>query len=163
MRAAHARLSGHPWCDQECGLAITRGLTIVPVDLGAKPYGFIRHPQALAAPEGSPLLAVVDDIFMALAKNRLTRSAMTPHLVRRLEVDDCPEGIQRLLALLQALPTDAWTDPMIDGLRRAVTANPGLREATLPDGSSAREAAAELANRVGPVAPSQSADDDIPF
>ena len=36
-----------PWCDQECGVVTARGIVIVPVDLGKKPYGFVNKFQAL--------------------------------------------------------------------------------------------------------------------
>jgi hypothetical protein len=100
---------------------------------------------------------------MALAKNRQTRSAMTPHLVRRLEVGEYPEAVPRLLALLQELPNEAWTTPMIDGLDRASKTNAAMSKAQLADGTPAQDAASEILRRLAPEAPSKFADDDIPF
>jgi hypothetical protein len=152
-----------PWCDQECGVVTARGIVIVPVDLGKKPYGFVNKFQALPVPSGRQRIEVADDVFMALAKNRLTRTAMTPRLVRRLEVGEYAEAVPRLLGLLQGLPNDAWTDPMIDGLGRAIQTNAALSKAQLADGTPAHDAASELLHRLAPEAPSKLADDDIPF
>ncbi len=152
-----------PWCDQECGVAIARRVVIVPVDLGKKPYGFVNDFQALPVPQGRRRREVADDVFMALARNHRTRTAMPPRVVRRLEVGEDCEAVPRLLALLQDLPNDAWTDPMIDGLDRAIGANMALSNAKLADGTSARDAASELLQRVGPEVPVQHGDDDIPF
>jgi hypothetical protein len=138
-------------------------VVIVPVDLGKKPYGFVNDFQALPVPQGRRRREVADDVFMALARNHRTRPAMPPRVVRRLEVGENCEAVPRLLALLQDLPNDAWTDPMIDGLDRAISANMALSKAKFADGTSARDAASELLQRVGPEVPVQHGDDDIPF
>jgi hypothetical protein len=151
------------WCDQECGVAIARSVVIVPVDLGKKPYGFVNDFQALPVPKGRQRIEVADDVFMALARNHRTRTSMPPRVVRRLEVREHSEAVPRLLGLLQDLPTDAWTDPMIDGLDRAINANMALSKANLADGTSARDAASELLQRVGPELLVQYGDDEIPF
>lgn len=36
-----------PWCDQEVGVAVGRGILIVPVRMGIDPYGFIGRYQGL--------------------------------------------------------------------------------------------------------------------
>src|SRR5438094_846436 len=45
------------WTDQEVGWALGRGLPVVPLNVGANPYGFFGQYQAVPIELGTPVLA----------------------------------------------------------------------------------------------------------
>jgi hypothetical protein len=68
------------WTDQELGFALGRGILVIPVRIGADPYGFIGKNQAVAGSfDGIPELAA--EAVNILIKNSQTHMAAANGLV----------------------------------------------------------------------------------
>ncbi len=72
------------WTDQEVGVALGRGLLVIPVKLGLDPYGFIGKHQALSGALNAPdrLASAIVDV---LIKQKSTSPLMREALVTALE------------------------------------------------------------------------------
>jgi hypothetical protein len=68
------------WTDQEVGIAIGRGVLIIPVMRGSTPYGFISKYQGLYA-EGKTVAVVAESIFKILITSPKTRTRMLSCLI----------------------------------------------------------------------------------
>lgn len=68
------------WTDQEVGIAIGRGVLVIPVMRGSTPYGFISKYQGLHA-EGKTVAAVAENIFRILTSSPKTRTRMLSCLI----------------------------------------------------------------------------------
>ncbi len=68
------------WTDQEVGIAIGRGVLVIPVMRGATPYRFISKCQGLHA-EGNTVTAVSENIFEILIGSPKTRTRMLSCLI----------------------------------------------------------------------------------
>jgi hypothetical protein len=68
------------WTDQEVGIAIGRGVLVIPIMRGATPYGFISKYQGLHS-EGKTVAAVAEIIFKILIASPKTRSRMLSCLI----------------------------------------------------------------------------------
>jgi hypothetical protein len=148
------------WCDQEVGVAIGRGVLVLPIMRGLNPYGFISKYQGLHA-EGKTVGAVAESVFRVLTSSPKTRSRMLSCLVetaiRAPSPDDAVEKL-RHLASIEKLPP-----AFLEQLREGATSSVAL---------SSKLALSDLnkllvANQLKPVAaelpPSHVEDDDIPF
>jgi hypothetical protein len=75
------------WTDQELGWALGRGVPVLPVRLGADPYGFVGKIQAVSGTlEDVPSLAL--NIVKALLRSDLIRGHMKRALVEAFECSD---------------------------------------------------------------------------
>ena len=63
------------WTDQEIGVAIGRGVLVIPVMKGVRPYGFISRFQGLDS-QGKSVAAVAREVFQILVKSPMTRVKM---------------------------------------------------------------------------------------
>jgi len=68
------------WTDQEVGIAIGRGLLVVPIIRGLNPYGFIAKYQGLQA-SNKTVAQVADDLFGTLVNSPRTRAKLLSALV----------------------------------------------------------------------------------
>jgi hypothetical protein len=68
------------WTDQEVGIAVGRGVLVIPVMRGLEPYGFISKYQGLNA-NGKSVSEVADAIFRILVGSPKTRTRMLSCLV----------------------------------------------------------------------------------
>ena len=97
------------WTDQEVGIALGRGVPVVPVRLGRDPYGFIGKYQGLSGVGVTPpelsraiLLALLND-------NPDTRPGVLRALVARFETAETfpqANGAMKILRDVTALPVD---------------------------------------------------------
>lgn len=72
------------WTDQEIGWALGRGVPVLPVRLGADPYGFIGKLQAISGTLSAPH-ALADSLTRALLRNSQLRSTIRGALVDAFE------------------------------------------------------------------------------
>lgn len=72
------------WTDQEIGIALGKGITVIPVRLGLDPYGFIGKQQGLSG-KLDDTLALASSIVDLLLKNKATESVMTEALIVAFE------------------------------------------------------------------------------
>lgn len=68
------------WTDQEVGIAIGRGLLVVPIIRGLNPYGFIAKYQGLQA-ANKTVAQVADELFDTLVHSPRTRTKLLSALV----------------------------------------------------------------------------------
>lgn len=145
------------WCDQEVGVAVDRGILIVPVRMGIDPYGFIGRYQGLTLPPGTSLGAPLFDL---LAKHPLTRARMVDPIIRRFARSVSFDGTREAWPHIKALPAEAWTDERAQMVREAAQMNSQVKHANLADGNQTpiRDALEAHLKRLGIAHP-----DDIPF
>ena len=110
------------WCDQEVGVAIGRGVLVIPIMRGLNPYGFISKYQGLYA-EGKSVAAVAESIFRVLSTSPKTRSRMLACLVETtLRAPSSKDAIDKLkhLASLGSVPP-AYLEQLREGARSSVS------------------------------------------
>lgn len=110
-----------PWTDQEVGIAMARGVVVIPVDLGATPYGFMGKYQAFGGALNQPE-ALADAIFAILAKRPTTVAAVREGLVTALELANSFKNATKVTGLLVAAPRD-FTEVQVGRLRAALAEN----------------------------------------
>jgi len=133
------------WTDQEVGVAIGRGVPVLPVRLGEDPYGFIGKYQAMPGlGVGTPQLArrIQESLLTGFAATELR---MKRALVSRFEQATSyahTKALMGVLATLTALPQD-----LVDRLQAAPSANSQVR------GSWAVERLPQILERLGRSGP----------
>jgi hypothetical protein len=148
------------WTDQEVGVAVGRGVLIIPVMRGLNPYGFISKYQGLNA-NGKNVSVVADEIFQILVKSPRTRARMLSCLTETtLQSKAQAEALFKLrkLASIKDLPAGH-----LQKLKESASAS-----SVLMAGQSLEQLNAMLVARgAEPVATkkphSTPFDDDIPF
>lgn len=96
------------WTDQEIGVAIGRGVLIIPIRRGMDPYGFIGKYQGFQA-SGKNIGEVVKGIFTIISSNEKTRNTLINKLVELFLLSKNEEdGLQRFNAikLINPFPND---------------------------------------------------------
>jgi hypothetical protein len=147
------------WTDQEVGVAVGRGVLIIPIMKGLNPYGFISKYQGLNA-QGKTVSEVAEDIFRILLNSPKTRSKMLSCLTETtLQSSSVAEAVGKLnhLASVQSLPL-----AHLEKLRDAA-----LSSTTLSSGEPLAHLNALLAkHKLKPVSLEKAPttfDDNIPF
>ena len=152
------------WCDQEVGVAVARGILVLPLKLGTDPHGFIAKYQAITVPSDATPYTVASLVFGALAGSPVTAGAMVSAIVRRYANSGSYDDARAAFALLQTITDSAWTEAMMEEAERAATENSQVRDAYLRDGTRVEGAVAEILKGIrGDAAPLSPDDDDIPF
>lgn len=108
------------WADQEVGVAIGRGVLIVPVKRDADPHGFINKYQAING-RGKTVNQVAKSIFEVLFRSSQTRSRMLACMVDATAFEqDEKTALARLelIASLKDIPKDS-----LERLKEGVTKN----------------------------------------
>jgi len=108
------------WTDQEVGWALGRGVPVMPVRVGADPYGFAAKIQAIPGSLDSPD-SLADNVMQALLRNRQTRGHMRRALVEAFENSDSFATAKRLKQIVVAISD--FTDEEKERLRKACTEN----------------------------------------
>lgn len=147
------------WTDQEVGVAVGRGVLVIPIIRGLNPYGFISKYQGLNA-NGKTVGAVAEELFRILVASPKTRARMISCLTETtLQSKSEAEALFKLgsLSSVKDLPSAHLLK-----LKESASASSILRT-----GKALEELNALLArNKIEPVAarkPPQLVDDDIPF
>jgi TIR domain len=94
------------WTDQEVGVAVGRGVLVIPIMKGLNPYGFISRYQGLNA-DGKSVSTVAEEVFRILVKSPKTRTKMLSCLTETtLQSKTEGEAIEKLrhLASVKELP-----------------------------------------------------------
>ena len=94
------------WTDQEVGIAIGRGVFVIPVIRGLTPYGFIGKFQGLQA-QGKTVADVARELFGILVNANQTRSRMLSCLVNTTLQAASEEELLEKLEIVATLPADA--------------------------------------------------------
>ena len=79
----HTGIKESNWCDQEVGMAHSRGVPVVPVRLELDPYGFLGSVQAICGVGLEPTELVLK-LVLLLLRDKRTGEALTEAIVDRL-------------------------------------------------------------------------------
>jgi len=148
------------WTDQEVGIAIGRGVLVIPIMRGATPHGFISKFQGLHA-EGKMVGGVAQKIFKILTSSPKTRTRMLSSLidttVRAASEDEAIAKLQHIESI-KNIPME-----LLEQLRDSANSSVALSSA---EPSKALNALLTK-NKLRPVAITRAVelleDDDIPF
>jgi hypothetical protein len=113
------------WTDQEIGVAIGRGVLVIPIRKGLDPYGFIGKFQGFQS-QDKKIREVAEAIFHILTVNPNTRSKIIGILVELFLLSNShPEGLQRirLITRIRSFPRE-----MVDQLSQRVVENKNLQD-----------------------------------
>lgn len=111
------------WTDQEVGWALGRGVLVVPVRLGADPYGLVGRFQGVSGSITQPE-TLAELIVIALLKNPLTHGEMRRSLISSFAEAFCCEMAEAACRLIVSVSD--ITDEERDALWRACTENPDV-------------------------------------
>ena len=98
------------WCDQEVGIALGRGITVLPLLIDDIPYGFLGEYQGIKIKERRPK-ELSREIFKILCDNPNTRSKYLAYLTNLLLSADNLSDALKWLNLIEQVPntdTDFW-------------------------------------------------------
>ena len=113
------------WTDQETGVAVGRGVLVVPVRLPLDPYGFIAKHQGLRGDLSKPALlasALVD----ILGKRERTADTMREALVVALESSPSFVASKAVTAKIEA--TSGFTRDQLTRIEASIQANSQVRD-----------------------------------
>lgn len=111
------------WTDQEVGVALGRGILVLPIRTGLDPYGLMGKFQGISA-MGRSIGEVGNLVVATLLKNSKTRNRLAQCLVDQLLASrDATEAATKLDALEQP---DALTHDQLTRIRDNAAANPVL-------------------------------------
>jgi hypothetical protein len=102
------------WCDQEVGIALGRGVPVVPVQLGDQdklPHGFMARYQAVQATgrEVNHVAAMIFDALYACASNKqLLTACILKGLLKERSLDLVRRWAERLAAASGALASSFY-------------------------------------------------------
>lgn len=146
------------WTDHEVGIAVGRGVLVVPLRKGLDPYGFIGKYQGLQA-AGKTVKQVADEIYRILVSSPFTADKMFSVIVRMFVSSRTKEDCMHWLDLLAA---EDVPKSHLEKLVLNVSQN-----AHILDSSDVRDRLEQILSPQGlalPTAASEPAeDDDIPF
>ena len=147
------------WCDQEVGIALGRGIAVVPIQFDLLPYGFFGSVQAVnnAASQESGTLAL--NLVLVLLKDKRTSEKLTAAIVDELARANSFDQANKLSRIL-AQDAPLLSREQTEQLRKAEKANDQLQGAFDFDGHlSSIEAKIEATAGIG----SRLAIDQAPF
>ncbi len=141
------------WTDQEIGWALGRGVPVIPLRIGANPYGFAGKYQAITGGLDDPIPISIA-ILQTLVANRMTHGEMRRCLVNAF----CnSKSYSTSLSLVDVIePLNDFTEIEIANMRKACVENKQVREAY--------KVSKRISEKFGKLDPPQETrDDDIPF
>ncbi len=148
------------WTDQEVGVAVGRGVLVIPIIRGLNPYGFIAKYQGLQA-GGKTVSQVARELFGILVHSPKTRSRMLTCLVdatlQSTREDDALDRLRKLDAVSD-LPT-AYLERLREGAATSAVFGDGAALDSLNEVLVARG----LTQVAGKQDEAVARDDEIPF
>jgi len=114
------------WTDQETGIAMGRGVPVVPVRVGIDPYGFIGKYQAVSGLGRSPK-DLADELLESFLSNPITRERTTESLVTRFERAETFNHANLLIKYLEKM--ESATPNIIERLSKASANNDQVEKA----------------------------------
>lgn len=160
---------GSRWCDQEVGVAYGLGTLIVPVKIGANPYGFIGRYQALTHnPDRENHWSLGNRLFELLAGHAKSSQRMIDPVINRFSESRSFDGTRAAWPAIKAFPREAWTDERVGRVRQACRDNSQVWDGSINGGGEWFKAP-ELVERhfehlgIEAEQPAGAEDDEIPF
>ena len=149
------------WTDQETGVALGRGVLIIPIMKGVTPYGFIAKYQGLQS-EGKTVGQVADSLFVTLATHPKTKTRIAEALVDQILVTPDPVKAFDKLVLLRRIETlpQEHLEKLRDGIPRNQQLSASGDFCALVDSMLKERALSTLAEQ---LSVDELRDDEIPF
>lgn len=113
------------WTDQEIGIAIGRGILVIPVMDGQNPYGFIGKYQAL--PSQAEPSDLADAIAKILLNNKLTKKEMAEALVTKFEDSSNFQQAKDNIGVLEQIKY--YDNKIIERIESAIKSNSQIADA----------------------------------
>jgi hypothetical protein len=153
------------WTDQEMGIAMGRGILVIPLRAGLDPYGFVGKFQGIQI-KGKNLSDVAEDIFKVLINNPKTKSDYVSLLIDLFLLSSSKnEGLNRVKVLNKI---SAFESTLISKLHSRTRDNIILKDANILTHlnnlfSTYGYSNITLDNFSNPVFTIYTDDDDLPF
>lgn len=148
------------WTDQEVGVAVGRGVLVIPIMRGLEPYGFISKYQGLNA-QGMTVGNVASEVFKILATSPRTRAKMLSCLVETTLQAQSEDAIIEKLKHISSVK--GFPEPLIQKLQEGAAASQVFSSPRVREELNAVLSVYGLK----PFAPTKlsfdDVDDDIPF
>jgi hypothetical protein len=160
------------FCDQEVGYAMGRGLLIIALMRGAKPYGFVSKWQGMPGDDDGEGAAVRlgTRIYETLVEHDKSKAKMASAIVNRYVNSTSFENAKGNTRRLLKIPKELWTAAMVEKVEKAGTENTQLAGAFWGSGRVPRAVSRHLDELLDRKTPEQAAatsgassEDDIPF
>lgn len=116
------------WCDQEVGIAVGRGIPVVPIQYDFPPYGFFGELQAVNASSGQEPAVLARSLVRILLKEVATATRLKDAIVHRLEQADTFKQANELSGIL-ATEAPLPSRDQVTSLRLAEQENSQLEHA----------------------------------
>jgi hypothetical protein len=136
----HKGIKESDWCDQEIGVALGRGIPVIPVRIEMDPYGLAGIFQALPWVGESPATTCAVNVVDVLLNDKRTNEVTIEAMVAGLEHATYFDMANRI-----ALKLAPWSGALlpvsaeqVERLRRAYTDNSQVRDAWHTDGAISR-------------------------
>lgn len=125
----HDGFRGSDWCDQEVGVAVGRGVPVIPVRIGVNPYGFLTTVPAIPWPTAMlPEPKVARSIVARLLADERTEARVVDAIVRRVATASTYGHASELVTFLAASGAAVGPEHLAR-LRAAQRDNRHVREA----------------------------------
>ena len=109
------------WTDQEIGVAIGRGVLVVPICFGPDPYGFIGKYQAITRQIDTTLGEIVEQIIGALLRQPSTSSKFIDAYIDRISKSTSYSDSDRLVKIFPLIRS--LTDAQVESFCRIFNEN----------------------------------------
>lgn len=124
----HEGFRESPWCDQEVGMAIGRGIPVVPIQFDLHPYGFFGSVQAVKKAVSRNPKNLARSVVQILVKDKRTSEKLTQAIVNRLARATSFDQANQLSRIL-AEDAPLLSKGQVQGLRVAEKENDQLQGA----------------------------------
>ena len=116
------------WCDQEVGIALGRGIPVVPIQFDFPPYGFFGSVQAVSNGVNQTPTSLAHNLVRVLLKQKEAAAALVEAIVLRL-VRATSFNQANWLSQILAEEAPLLSPDQAEQLREAATDNPELQGA----------------------------------
>lgn len=131
------------------GFCLARSILIVPLMVGAAPYGFLGKFQAITVKRENAAQAVAAELLTVLAMHPETQERAMPCVLRRFITSSSFDIARESFALLDRMPYRLWDTLKVCDVEDAIQDNPHLRDARLSTDAPLPDAVEELLSRIG--------------
>lgn len=116
----HPKFIESPWCDQEVGYALGRGVPVFTVRCGADPYGFLSRFQAFNG-NGKSEAEIAKELFEAVIEHKKLQDKMASVLVDLFVNSGSFATAKSRVAYLERLKV--WDESFSDRIKKALKTN----------------------------------------
>lgn len=160
------------FCDQEVGYAMGRGLLVIALMRGAKPYGFVSKWQGMPGDDEGEGAAtrLGTRIYGILVEHEKSKAKMAAATIKCYVKSTSFENAKGNTRRLFEIPRELWTEAMVDEVEKAGSENTQVAEAFWGAGRVPKAVSRHLDQLLDRRKPEQvgstngeNGEDDIPF